>query len=241
MADSPYPKSGGSPPSDDGDRPTVAPPFDPLELTRRSLSPAGQRAVRRPAITLTDPAELEAARRATLPTLPPAPTAPPVVTHAVTPAAPAVRFASAASSLAALDDALGDLAPPTRSAPNALEAALAAAEKNGDHEHALVLAEQLLSTSPRDAGVRAAVDRARAGLRSACVAALGGLDGVPVVKTARDALAALDLDHRAGFLLSHVDGASSFETILDVSGMPELDALRILAELVRRGVLGLRP
>ena len=69
---------------------------------------------------------------------------------------------------------------------------------------------------------------------------LGGLDRVPVVRTAKDALASLEIDHRAGFLLSHVDGASSFETILDVSGMPELDALRILTELLRRGVLDVR-
>jgi hypothetical protein len=47
------------------------------------------------------------------------------------------------------------------------------------------------------------------------------------------------IDHRAGFLLSLVDGSSTLEAILDVCGMPRLDALRILHELVQRGAVGL--
>ena len=45
-------------------------------------------------------------------------------------------------------------------------------------------------------------------------------DRVPVVMVAREQLRWLSIDHRAGFLLSHVDGVSSLEMILDVSGMP---------------------
>ena len=47
----------------------------------------------------------------------------------------------------------------------------------------------------------------------------------------------LHLDHRAGFLLSCIDGMSSIDDILDVSGMRELDALRILFELVQENVI----
>jgi hypothetical protein len=44
------------------------------------------------------------------------------------------------------------------------------------------------------------------------------------------------IDHRAGFLLSLVDGKSSLEEIVESCGMPRLDALRILQELVGRAV-----
>ena len=40
--------------------------------------------------------------------------------------------------------------------------------------------------------------------------------------------------------LSLVDGISSLEMILDVSGMPSLDALRILFELVEQRIISLR-
>jgi hypothetical protein len=40
--------------------------------------------------------------------------------------------------------------------------------------------------------------------------------------------------------LSHIDGSCSLEQILDVSGMPTLDALRILFELVQQRVISFR-
>ena len=48
------------------------------------------------------------------------------------------------------------------------------------------------------------------------------------------------IDSRAAFLLSRVDGNLSFEEILDVSGMTRLEALRHLARLVGRGILSVR-
>ncbi|MFO0678487.1 MAG: hypothetical protein U0169_18260 [Polyangiaceae bacterium] len=48
------------------------------------------------------------------------------------------------------------------------------------------------------------------------------------------------LDHRAGFLLSMIDGMSDLETILDMSGMGEMDALKILYELVQQRVIAFK-
>lgn len=48
---------------------------------------------------------------------------------------------------------------------------------------------------------------------------------------------ALDLDHRACFLLVHVDNVSSFEMILDTSGMPRHEAMRVLCDLQERGII----
>lgn len=63
---------------------------------------------------------------------------------------------------------------------------------------------------------------------------------VPTLAMSRAELARLTLDHRAGFILSHVDGVSDVETILDVSAMPNDEALGILGELVARRIITLR-
>jgi hypothetical protein len=49
-----------------------------------------------------------------------------------------------------------------------------------------------------------------------------------------------EIDHVAGFLLSRVDGMSTFEQILDVCGMPAERATRVLEDLWRQGVIGFR-
>ncbi len=63
-------------------------------------------------------------------------------------------------------------------------------------------------------------------------AILGGAERVPVHGNAMG-----DLDPRAAFLLSRIDGAMTVEDVLDVSGMPRLEALRVMALLVRRGAV----
>jgi hypothetical protein len=45
------------------------------------------------------------------------------------------------------------------------------------------------------------------------------------------------LEPRSAFLLSRIDGSMSVEDVLDVSGMPRLEALREMALLVRRGAV----
>lgn len=66
----------------------------------------------------------------------------------------------------------------------------------------------------------------------------GELQAIPEVLLPPDQLVWQDLDHRAGFILSQVDGASSFNDIILISGMERLDTMRILAHLVQDGVIG---
>ena len=47
----------------------------------------------------------------------------------------------------------------------------------------------------------------------------------------------LSLDHRAGFLLSLVDGTARVEDIVDMSGMAQLEVLRTLVTLLEQGVI----
>ena len=46
-----------------------------------------------------------------------------------------------------------------------------------------------------------------------------------------------DLDPRAAFLLSRLDGSMTIDDLLDVSGMPRLEAMRVLALLIRHGAV----
>jgi hypothetical protein len=110
----------------------------------------------------------------------------------------------------------------------------------GDYTGALDIAEKLLATDPRNAAISSVADNCRTVLRQMYIAKIGPMDRVPIVMVPRDQLRWLSIDHRAGFVLSLVDGVSSLEMILDVSGMPELDALRILTELAQQRIISFR-
>lgn len=110
----------------------------------------------------------------------------------------------------------------------------------GDFAGAMEIAEELLARDPDHEEAKECVERSRVALRELYTSRLGPLDRVPLVAVARDQMRWLTIDHRAGFILSHVDGISNLEEIVDISGMAELDALRILSELVQQRIISLR-
>ncbi len=110
----------------------------------------------------------------------------------------------------------------------------------GDYTGALELAENLLQRDPVNDAALNCAEECRNKLIQMYTARIGPLDRVPVVMVATEQLRWLSIDHRAGFLLSHIDGVSNLEMILDVSGMPLLDALKILCELVQQRVITMR-
>jgi len=65
------------------------------------------------------------------------------------------------------------------------------------------------------------------------------LTSVPQVNVSPGELLGLPLDHRAGFMLTRVDGASDVEAILNVAGMPETEAFELLEKLLTIGVLSI--
>jgi hypothetical protein len=71
-------------------------------------------------------------------------------------------------------------------------------------------------------------------------ARLGPLSYVPFVLPRPAALASMIANHQEAFMVSLVDGHSSLQAIIDACGLPELDAVRLLADLVQRAILGLR-
>jgi hypothetical protein len=109
----------------------------------------------------------------------------------------------------------------------------------GDFSGALVVAEGILDDDPSHEEARRYQQRCSETLSQMYLARLGSPTQVVRVAVARDQIRWLSLDHRAGFLLSLVDGTSSIEELLDVSTMPRLEALRILYDLLDQRVIAL--
>jgi hypothetical protein len=83
------------------------------------------------------------------------------------------------------------------------------------------------------------VYQAQPGLLSedALLERIGPLDRVPRIAADAGEVHALARDRPTAFLLSQIDGVSTLDMIVDVSGMPRLDALRILFALLERQTL----
>jgi hypothetical protein len=102
---------------------------------------------------------------------------------------------------------------------------------------ALVIAESVLLSDPGHAQAKRCAESCRDMLTEKYLSNLGGRSSIPRVTMGAEEVRWLSLDHRSGFLLSFIDGSMSIEEVLDVSSMPELDALRIMFELRMQGVI----
>jgi len=107
----------------------------------------------------------------------------------------------------------------------------------GDFSGALILAEGILESEPESVDALLYAEHCRDVLKQMYISRLGGMKRIPHVAVTDEQLRWLALDHRAGFLLSLVDGRSSFEEVLDVSGMSTVDALRLLMDLLQQNVI----
>jgi hypothetical protein len=66
------------------------------------------------------------------------------------------------------------------------------------------------------------------------------MTGAPIVVMLPDQLRRLPLDHRAGFLLSLMDGTIDLATVIEVAPMPQGEALRVVRDLYDAGVIEFR-
>jgi hypothetical protein len=106
-----------------------------------------------------------------------------------------------------------------------------------DYMGALILAESLGAAAPDDHEIHRCAEECRAKLTEMYLGKLGERSHVPRVMMDPGELQLMALDHRAGFLISCIDGASSLDEVLDMSGMPALDTVRLLYELVQEGAV----
>lgn len=109
----------------------------------------------------------------------------------------------------------------------------------GDYSGALVIAESILDSNPSNEEAKRYAAQCRDALADLYLSRLGGLTRVPQLAVPPDQLHWLSLDHRAGFLLSLIDGMSTVEDVLDMSGMSSLEVLRTIFELVQQDVVHL--
>jgi hypothetical protein len=109
----------------------------------------------------------------------------------------------------------------------------------GDFTGALVVAEGMLETNADDLDAQRYAQTCRDVLTQMYAARLGALTQRVRVAVPGDQIRWLSLDHRAGFVLSLIDGSSTVEELLDISGMNRLDALRILYTLFDQRVISL--
>lgn len=110
----------------------------------------------------------------------------------------------------------------------------------GDVSSAMELLRKAEQLAPGDARLASARERCGRVQQAALEAKLGNLKRVPTLKLRMAELMKLNLDPRAGFLLSRIDGSLSFEALFSVSGMSRLDTLRVLAQLMDQDIIAVR-
>lgn len=130
-------------------------------------------------------------------------------------------------------DAL-DLVDHSRASQTGLNLSAEMAERYalGDFTGSLSIAELLLGREADHSEALGYAKSCRERLEQLYSSRLGSLDRRVEVTVPDADIRWLGLDHRAGFLLSRIDGTHSLEEIIDVSGMPRLEALKTLAELL---------
>lgn len=129
-------------------------------------------------------------------------------------------------------------APPPGTDLDALMVDARRRQQADDFSGAIALVEQVLAANPQHGEARRYLEANTDRLLAMYRARLGSLGRIPRVKLRQQEIVWQSLDHREGFILSQVDGRTSFEEIVDISGMPEIEATRILARLVDHGVIG---
>jgi hypothetical protein len=107
----------------------------------------------------------------------------------------------------------------------------------GDFSGALRAAELVLGQDPEHESARHYAHESRQKLEGLFLSRLSSQGRVPKLALPESEIRWLGLDSRTGFLLSRIDGSSDYETVVELSGMPRLEALRSLVELVDAKVI----
>jgi hypothetical protein len=107
----------------------------------------------------------------------------------------------------------------------------------GDYTGALEIAEAILRELPHDKEAANYAESCREVLIQMYEARIGPFDRVPEVAVSEHELIWRNLDPATGFVLSRIDGYSTFEDIVDISGLPRFETCRILGQLLQEGII----
>jgi hypothetical protein len=107
----------------------------------------------------------------------------------------------------------------------------------GELDRAVAAVDLALSEEPSSALGQKLIHRNRDTIMLVFQNFLGDLSRQPTLARPLHELSSAPISPRAAFLLSRVDGTLSIDEILDVSGMPRMEAYRYLSQLYLRGIL----
>jgi hypothetical protein len=107
----------------------------------------------------------------------------------------------------------------------------------GDPEQALDLLRQALAASPRDYRIKKMFDEAGAAFREEAYARWLPPSGVPRMVKDLASLTSEPLGPEEMFLLSRIDGSWDVKSIIDISPLGEVEALRQMKRLLDRGLI----
>src|SRR4029078_4713917 len=110
--------------------------------------------------------------------------------------------------------------------------------KAGELDRAVAAVDLALSEDPNSALAQKLIHRNREAIMNAFQAFLGDLQRTPSLARPRHELGSAPISPRAAFLLSRVAGTLSLDEILDVSGMPRLEADPYRCSLFLRCIRG---
>jgi len=106
-----------------------------------------------------------------------------------------------------------------------------------DHSGALALLNRVLQVFPNHPEALKLQAQSELRLLAQYESRIGRIDQKPRVLLQSEEIIWLNLDHRAGFLLSLMDGQVSFEDVYNLSGMSRLDTSRVLAQLLEQEII----
>ncbi len=106
-----------------------------------------------------------------------------------------------------------------------------------DFSGAVELLEKAIDREPDNIEIGQLLEQAQAELESHLRVKLGGGSRMPAVCMSGDEVIWLNLDHRAGFILSLIDGNTSLDDLKSICGLPNLDLLRVLVQLLDEKVI----
>ena len=109
--------------------------------------------------------------------------------------------------------------------------------KQGDLYGAYLKWDDIQQVLPADEDAQLFMSENQVRLQSLLLSNLGSLQKVPRLKISRNELIWQTLDHKSGFLLSQIDGLTSYEDLIAISCMPEFEAMRILVRFLKKDLI----
>jgi hypothetical protein len=129
------------------------------------------------------------------------------------------------------------LGPPSTGSTSARVLEIRELYEAGDHRAALRIAETILQENPGHLAALGYAESSRQMLRQKYLARIGDMNAVPRIKHVAIELARVGLDGRDMSILDAIDGVLTVEEIVSATGVPTIDILRVLHDLIVDGLV----